>query len=58
MLQAFEGTLVRSLTRQPLLSALAASIEGLLRESAEVGELAEKVGPWLRELLVAATDDK
>ena len=58
VLQAFEGALVRSLTRQPLLSALAASIEGLLRESAEVGELAEKVGPWLRELLVAATDEE
>jgi hypothetical protein len=54
LLQAFQGALVRSLTRQSLLSALATSIEGLLRESAEVAELAEKTGPRLRELLVAA----
>jgi hypothetical protein len=58
VLQAFQSALVRSLTRQGLLGALAASIEGLMRESAEVAELAEKTGPWLRELLVAATDDK
>jgi hypothetical protein len=57
LLQAFQGALVRSLTRQSLLSALAASIEGLLRESAEVADLAEKTGPRLRELLVAAPAD-
>ena len=52
VLEAFEGTLVPSLSRNALLGALAASVQGLLRESAEVDEAA-KVEPRLRELLTA-----
>jgi hypothetical protein len=58
VLQSFEGALVRSLSREALLSALAASVEGLLRESTEVEELAEKTAPRLRELLVIGSRDE
>ena len=50
VLQAFEGALVPSVSRNALLGALAASVKGLIRESAEVDEAA-KVGPRLHELL-------
>jgi predicted nucleotidyltransferase len=46
-----ERSLVTSLTSEALLEALRASIDGLLGESAEVGEVAETVGQRLRELL-------
>ena len=52
ILEPFQGALVRSLTREALLEALAAAVEGLLRESEEIRELAEKAGPRVRELLV------
>jgi hypothetical protein len=52
VLQSFEGALVQSLSREALLSALTASVEGLLREATEVQELAEKAAPRLHELLV------
>jgi hypothetical protein len=55
VLQAFEGARVESLSREALLVALRASVEGLLRESAEVAEMAAKTGPRLRELLAADT---
>ena len=47
---AFKSTLVTSLERDELLGALANVINGLLSESDEVQELAEKVEPQLREL--------
>lgn len=47
---AFKSTLVTSLEWDELLSALANVINGLLSESDEVQELAEKVEPQLREL--------
>ena len=47
---AFEDALVRSLEREELLRALAGAIDALLRESAPVRVLAEKVRPQLREL--------
>ena len=50
---AFRDALVGSLERDELLRALGCAIEGLLRESAEVQELAAKVEPELRELTVA-----
>jgi hypothetical protein len=53
VLRAFEPTRVRALTREGLLAALTASVEGLLAESAEVAEVAAKVGPRLRDLLSA-----
>jgi len=58
VLEPFQPAIVRSLSREGLLEALGAAVEGLLRESAEVAELAEKAGPRLRELLAAepATD--
>jgi hypothetical protein len=55
VLEAFEGALVRSLTRQALLDALTAAVDGLLRESSDVGEVAAKTGPRLRELLAPDT---
>jgi hypothetical protein len=51
VLLTFEPALVQSLTREALLDALAAAVEGLLRESAEAGEMAELAGPRVRELL-------
>jgi len=50
LLDAFANTLVTSLDRDELLSALAGIINGLLGEADEVRELATKVEPQLREL--------
>jgi hypothetical protein len=50
VLASFDDALVRSLERGELLRALAHSIAGLLRESVEVGTVAEKLAPQLREL--------
>jgi hypothetical protein len=50
---AFKSTLVISLEQDELLRALANVINGLLSESDEVQELAEKVEPQLRELTMA-----
>jgi hypothetical protein len=49
----FKGALVASLERDELLRALGIAIEGLLRETDEVQELAAKVEPQLRQLTVA-----
>ena len=48
---SFVGALARSLERDELLRALAEAIEGLLRESEEVQELAAQVEPQLRALM-------
>jgi hypothetical protein len=53
VLDAFVPARIQSLTREALLAALAGSVEGLLRESTEIAELAGKVEPRLRELLAA-----
>ncbi len=50
VLESFDDALVHSLDRGELLRALAAAIEGLLRESADVREVAARVEPQLREL--------
>lgn len=50
---AFKDALARSLERDELLRALAAAIAGLLRETAQVREMAAKVEPQLRELTTA-----
>lgn len=47
---AFQDALVRSLTREELLRALGVAIVGLLRETAQVQEMAAQVEPQLREL--------
>jgi len=47
------GALVTSLERNELLRALGQAIEGLLREGDQVQELAAKVEPQLRKLMVA-----
>ena len=52
VLKPFESALVSSLERDELLRALKAAIDGLLRESVEVQELATKVEPQLRQLTV------
>ncbi|MBI4479931.1 MAG: nucleotidyltransferase domain-containing protein [Acidobacteria bacterium] len=49
---AFRGALVRSLDRDELLRALDSAIAGLLGETEEVKELAEKIAPQLRQLTV------
>jgi len=46
----FKSTLVASLERDELLRALQYTIQGLLRETEEVQELADKVEPQLHEL--------
>jgi hypothetical protein len=46
----FKSALVTSLKRDELLRALGSTIQGILREAEEVQELADKVGPQLREL--------
>jgi hypothetical protein len=51
VLRSFERALVQSLTREALLDALTGAVENLLAEAAEIAGLAEKAGPWLRELL-------
>jgi hypothetical protein len=48
----FRGALVISLDRAELLRALGLTIEGLLREADEAQELAVKVEPQLRKLMV------
>jgi hypothetical protein len=50
VLEPFNEALVVSLERAELLRALAVAIEGLLRESAEVKDIAERVEPQLRQL--------
>lgn len=50
VLDAFSDALVRSLEREELLRALAGAVAGLLRESAEVRDVAAKVELQLREL--------
>ena len=54
VLGGFEDALVRSLDREELLRALASAVAGLLREAVEVGELAARVEPQLRELASAS----
>jgi hypothetical protein len=49
----FQSALVASLEPDELLRALAAAIEGLLREAEDVAELTRKVEPQLRELTAA-----
>jgi hypothetical protein len=51
VLAALDGALVRSLERDELLRALRIAIEGLLRESGEIEELAAKAAPRMREWL-------
>lgn len=50
VLEPFKGALVASLHRDELLRALKVAIDGLLRESVEVQDLAGKVEPQLRQL--------
>jgi hypothetical protein len=52
----FAKGLVASLEREELLRALRCVIEGLRNETAEVQELAVKVEPQLRELMLAWND--
>ena len=49
--RAFADALVRSPERVELLRALHHAVDGLFRESSEVGELAEKIEPWISELI-------
>jgi hypothetical protein len=51
LLASFAGSLVRSLDRAALMRALSVAVEGLLRESAPVLELAERVAPSVRAWL-------
>jgi hypothetical protein len=50
VLAGLEPAMARSLEREELLRALAAGIEGLLREAGEAADLAAAVEPQLREL--------
>jgi len=50
VLDAFNGALMRSLEREELLRALGSAVAGLLRESAEVRDVAAKVEAQLGEL--------
>lgn len=50
VLEMFSDTVARSVEREELLRALDSVIAELLRESAEVRDIAENVGPQLREL--------
>ena len=50
VLEPFKSALVSSLEREELLRALKAAIDGLLRESVELQDLAEMVEPQLRQL--------
>jgi predicted nucleotidyltransferase len=54
VLEAFGDGLVRSLDRDELLRALAVVVEGLLRQTADVPELAATVEPQLRRLASAS----
>jgi hypothetical protein len=56
VLASFETARVSSLAHQALLDSLVAAVEGLLRESEEVGEIAVKAGPWLREFVGGESD--
>jgi hypothetical protein len=51
VLEPFEAAVVSDLTRTALFSALRTAVEGLLRESAPVVDIAVKVEPSVRELL-------
>jgi hypothetical protein len=51
--EPLRASLMGSLERDELLRALGVAVDGLLRESAVVGELAEKVEPQLRALVAA-----
>ena len=51
VLAAFDGTLVRSLERDELLRALEESVDCLLRESADVADVAAKAEPRIRAWL-------
>ena len=51
VLARFEKARIASLGRADLMEALRVAVDGLLSESGEVGELAAKTGPRLRELL-------
>lgn len=53
VLRGFEAAIVPSLTRDALFAALTASVEGLIRESDQVGEVARKTAPRLLDLLDA-----
>lgn len=50
VLEPFKSALAASLERDELLRALKAAVDGLLRESVEVQDLAAKVEPQLRQL--------
>ena len=50
ILELFKGALVASLERDELIRALKVAIDGLLRESVDLQELATKVEPQLRQL--------
>jgi predicted nucleotidyltransferase len=54
LLEDFEGGLVRSLDRDELLRALEVVVESLLRQTADVPELAAAVEPQLRGLVSAS----
>jgi hypothetical protein len=49
-LEVFQDALIRSLTREELLRALAASVEGLFRESNDVVATSARLQPRLKEL--------
>jgi hypothetical protein len=49
--QGFLDALVGTLSRDALFAALAEAVEGLLRESGEVADLAARTGPWVREFV-------
>jgi hypothetical protein len=49
--RAFTAALVQSPERVELLRALHETVDGLFRESSEVEQIAEKVEPWVRELI-------
>ena len=51
MQQELEGAIVRSLKRDELLRALRVATEGLLRESGDARELADRVEAQLLELV-------
>jgi len=52
----FSAAIVRSLDRTELMRALAVAVEGLLRESAEAGELAKRVSGELAQLIQGGTN--
>ena len=56
VLDAFRPTLVRSLEPDDLREALAAGVAGLLRESADLDDVAMKVRPQLRDLFELPAD--